>query len=497
MVLLIYAYYGPYFPLGIGSFGFFRFPYSRKSLFGCGWDPWHDLCNIFATYIIIFVVLGSFMEASGSGKVFVDLAYAITGKLTGGPGLASIITSALFGTVSGSAVANVVVDGVFTIPLMKRNGYPAYFAGAVEASASAGGQYMPPIMGAGAFLMAEMTSTPYLTVIKIAATPALLYFASVGVIIYLEAVKRGLKGMPSSELPNMMELLKEIHLLMPIPILIALLVFDISPFVAAFYTICASILLSWIRKDTRMGLFKIVRALENGGRASLSVGGTVGVIGIVIGITNLTGLANYFQQFITYFSFGSLFLLICWLIIAATFIGMGMPTTAAYVVMVILGVPALINMGIEPLTAHLMVFWMSVQSAVTPPVAIAAWAAAAIAKSDPWKTGYTSTKLASWIFLMPFLFAYTSILNVGWNFNFFMTVFAAIIALFAWGAAMEGQFFRPTSLMERIFLFIAALLLLHENLYTDAIGFGLFTVVIIVQTISITRKRKLRGPLPQ
>jgi TRAP-type uncharacterized transport system fused permease subunit len=245
-----------------------------------------------------------------------------------------------------------------------------------------------------------------------------------------------------------------------------------------------------------MGLAKIVKALENGARNSLSVGGTVGVIGIVIGITNLTGLANYFQTFVTYFSFGSLFLLIVWLTFAAIFVGMGMPTTPAYVVMVILGVPALIKLGVEPLTAHLMVFWMSVVSSVTPPVAIAAWAAAAIAKSDPWRTGYTSTKLASWIFLMPFLFAYTSILNVGWNSNFFMTVFAAVIAFLAWGAAMEGQFFRPTSYFERTFLFIAALFLLHENFYTDTIGFVFFGGVIIMQRVLIYRERKLSMPSP-
>jgi TRAP transporter 4TM/12TM fusion protein len=494
IVLLIYAYFGPYFPLGLGHAGFSVSRIAENLFLGAD-GILGMICNIFATYIIIFVVLGSFMEASGSGKVFVDLAYAITGKCTGGPGLASVITSALFGTVSGSAVANVVVDGVFTIPLMKRNGYPAYFAGAVEAATSTGGQYMPPIMGAGAFLMAEMTGTPYVQVIKIAATPALLYFASVGVIIYFEAVKRGLKGMPASELPKFKEVFKQIHLLMPIPILIALLVLDMSPFIAAFYTIGASVLLSWIRKDTRMGIAKIVGALENGARASLAVGGTVGVIGIVIGITNLSGLANYFQQFITSLAFGNLFLLIFWLLVAGTFIGMGMPTTAAYVVMVILGVPALIKMGVAPLTAHLMVFWISVLSSVTPPVAIAAWAGAAIARSDPWKTGYTATKLASWIYLMPFLFAYTSILKVGWNFNFFVTVFDCIIALIAWGTAMEGHLFRRTSLIERILLFIAAFSLLHESHVTDFFGVGLFALVVIIQRISIARERKWEMPV--
>jgi TRAP-type uncharacterized transport system fused permease subunit len=216
----------------------------------------------------------------------------------------------------------------------------------------------------------------------------------------------------------------------------------------------------------------------------------VGVIGIVVGVTNLTGLANYFQQFIIYLSGGHLFLLILLIIIAGLFIGMGLPTTPSYVVLVILGVPSLIKMGVAPLTAHLLVFWVAVQSAVTPPVALAAWAGAAIAKSDPWKTGWTATKLASWIYLMPFLFVYTSILNIGWNFNFILTVVDCLIALMAWGAALEGYLLKETSLFERICLFAGALGLLHEGIVTDVIGVSLFILVIVIQKISLARAGK-------
>jgi len=490
IVLLIYAYFGPYFPLGLGHSGF-SLSRIAEYLFLTSDGILGMICNIFASYILIFVILGSFMEVSGAGKMFVDLAYSITGKHTGGPGLASVITSALFGTISGSAVANVVVDGVFTIPLMKRLGYPPHFAGAVEAATSTGGQYMPPVMGAAAFLLAEISGTPYVEVIKVAAIPACLYFLSVGVIIYLEAVKRGLRGMPASELPQIRELMKEIHLLLPIPILIVLLAFDFTPFIAAFYSICSTVVLSWFRKDTRMGPKKIFEALVGGARSSLSVGATVGIIGIVIGVTNLTGLANYFQQFVIYLSGGHLFLLIFLIIIAGIFIGMGLPTTPSYVVLVILGVPSLIKMGVPTLTAHLLVFWVAVQSCVTPPVALAAWAAAAIAKSDPWKTGWTATKIASWIYLMPFLFVYTSILNVGWNFNFILTVIDCIIALMAWGAALEGYLFKETSLFERICLLAGALGLLHEGLITDIVGISLFIMVIVIQKISLSRAKKV------
>jgi TRAP transporter 4TM/12TM fusion protein len=487
IVLLIYAYFGPYFPLGLGHSGF-SLARIAESLFLSGDGILGSMTNIFASYILIFVILGAFMEVSGCGKVFVDLAYAITGRVTGGPALASVITSALFGTVSGSAVANVVVDGVYTIPLMKRMGYKPHFAGAVEAATSTGGQLMPPVMGAAAFLLAEISGTPYITVIKIAAIPACLYYAAVAVIIRLEAVKQNLQGLPASELPKFRDVFRELHLLLPVPILIVMLALDMTPFIAAFYTIIATIIVSWFRKETGMGPAKIIEALSEGARGAVSVGSIVGVLGIVMGVCSLTGLPNYFSQFVIYLSGGYLFSLVLLIIVAGLFIGMGLPTTPSYVILVILGVPALVKMGVEPLTAHMIALWIAVQSNVTPPVALAAIAAAAIAKSDPWKTGWEACRLASWIYLMPFLFVYTGILNVGWTLAFMTTVVTALFALVSWGGALTGYLFRPTTLFERLCLFASSLLLLGDGWMLDLSGISLLILVIVLQKVSLGKQ---------
>jgi TRAP-type uncharacterized transport system fused permease subunit len=265
---------------------------------------------------------------------------------------------------------------------------------------------------------------------------------------------------------------------------------DFTPFVAAFYAICATVIVSWLRRESRMGFSKIVTALAEGARSSITVGSIVGVLGIVMGTCSLTGLPNYFNQFVVLLSGGHLFLLICLIIIAGLFIGMGLPTTPSYVILVILAVPAMIKLGVAPLTAHLLAFWVAVQSNVTPPVALAAIAASAIAKSDPWKTGWAAAKLASWVYLMPFLFIYTSILNVGWNFNFILTVIDACIALVAWGAAFEGYLLKETAWYERVGLLAAALGLLHEGIATDIAGAAIFALVIVLQRVSIGRHRK-------
>lgn len=492
IVLVLYAYFGPYFPLGLGHSGF-SLSRIAESLFLSGDGILGSMTNIFASYILIFVILGAFMEVSGCGKAFVDLAYAITGRVTGGPALASVITSALFGTISGSAVANVVVDGVYTIPLMKRMGYKPHMAGAVEAATSTGGQLMPPVMGAAAFLLAEISGTPYIEVIKIAAIPACLYYASVAVIIRLEAVKLNLQGLPASELPKYRDIFRKLHLLLPIPILIVMLAFDMTPFIAAFYTIIATIIVSWFRRETGMGFSKILEALSEGARGAVAVGSIVGVLGIVMGVCSLTGLPNYFSQFVIYLSGGYLFLLTFLIILAGLFIGMGLPTTPSYVILVILGVPALVKMGVSPLTAHMVALWVAVQSNVTPPVALAAIAASAIAKSDPFRTGWEACRLASWIYLMPFLFIYTSILNVGWNTLFFTTILTSIIALVSWGGALTGFLLRKTTPFERGCLVVSALGLLREGLITDLIGVALLVLVVVLQKLSPGKG----APLPE
>ena len=279
------------------------------------------------------------------------------------------------------------------------------------------------------------------------------------------------------------------HLLLPVPILIVLLAFDMTPFIAAFYTIGLTIIVSWFRKETRMGFTKILEALSEGARGAVSVGSIVGVLGIVMGVCSLTGLPNYFSQFIIYLSGGYLFSLVLLIIVAGLFIGMGLPTTPSYVILVILGVPALVKMGVEPLTAHMIALWVAVQSNVTPPVALAAIAASAIAKSDPFKTGWEACRLASWIYLMPFLFIYTSILNVGWNYGFISTVVAALFALVCLGRGAHGipAAARPPSSSGQRSSSPRSLLL-HEGLITDMIGYVLLALVIVVQKISLGKR---------
>jgi TRAP transporter 4TM/12TM fusion protein len=303
----------------------------------------------------------------------------------------------------------------------------------------------------------------------------------VAVIVRLIAVKMALKGLPASELPKFRDVFRQLHLLLPIPILIVLLAFDMTPFIAAFYTIIATIIVSWFRKSTGMGFAKILEALSEGARGAVAVGSIVGVLGIVMGVCSLTGLPNYFSQFIIFLSGGYLFVLVLLIIFAGLFIGMGLPTTPSYVILVILGVPALVKMGVDPLTAHMIALWVAVQSNVTPPVALAAIAASAVAKSDPMKTGWEACRLASWIYLMPFLFIYTSILHVGWNYAFITTVIASVIALISWGGALTGFLLRRTTVFERVCLFVSALGLLHEGLITDLIGAALLGLVVVLQ----------------
>ena len=480
IVLLIYAYFGPYFPLGLGHSGF-SLPRIAESLFLSGDGILGSMTNIFASYILIFVILGPSWRCRAAGKP--SSISPMPGRVwRAGPGFGHHERPLRdrLGMRRGQRGRRRRLHD----PVMKRMGYKPHVAGAVEAATSTGGQLMPPVMGAAAFLLAEISGTPYIEVIKIAAIPACLYYASVAVIIRLEAIKLDLKGLPASELPKFGDVFRQLHLLLPIPILIVLLAFDMTPFIAAFYTIIATIIVSWFRKSTGMGFTKILEALSEGARVSVSVGSIVGVLGIVMGVCSLTGLPNYFSQFIIYLSGGYLFPLIVLIIVAGLFIGMGMPTTPSYVILVILGVPALIKMGVSPLTAHMVALWVAVQSNVTPPVALAAIAASAIAKSDPFKTGWEACRLASWIYLMPFLFIYTSILNVGWNYGFISTVVAAIIALVSWGGALTGFLFRKTTIFERICLLVSALGLLHEGLTTDIVGVALLVLVVVLQKVS-------------
>ncbi len=481
IIFLLYAYLGPYMPYVLKHSGYpiwriVEFSYiTNEGMLG-------QITNIFASYIFIFIIFGSFLEKSGLGELFVDSSLALTGHLTGGPGIVATLACGLMGMISGSPVANVVTTGAFTIPLMKRVGYSSEFSGAVCAAASTGGQYMPPVMGAAAFILAEFTGTPYLTVVLVSIIPAVLYFASVGLMVYLRAKKRGLTGIKKEELPSFGNVLKRIYLFLPIVVIIYLMVKGYSPFYAACWGTIITVFLSWFSPRTFMSPKTILQCLAAGAKSSLPVGALAGCLGVILAMSLLTGLPSLLSGALTKLSFGSLPLLIFWLIVCGYIIGMGLPATPAYLILSLFGVPALTKLGLAPLTAHLIVFWVAVSSVITPPVALASMAAASISGGNFYTTGFMSVKLGSWLFLMPYLFVYTPLLMPdGFTFEVGVSVVTAIGGLIAWAAAVESYLLKPTITLERLLLFAASLMLLYAGRGSDLGGIAILLLVVANQ----------------
>jgi len=405
--MLCYAYFGPYFPEVIAhrGFGFERLSnalyLSTNGVFGV-------MANVLATYVILFIFFGAFLHKSGAGKFFIDLPMALAGKTVGGPAKVAVIASGLFGSVSGSAIANTVSTGAFTIPLMKRAGFKPHVAGAIEPSASIGGMFMPPIMGAGGFLMAELTETPYAYIMMIAVFPALLYFFSVFCMIHFEAKKHNIQGLTEDNLEHWTVVLKrEWYFSLPLVIITILMIMGRSPGYSAFWATISCIGISWVRKETRMGPKEIWEAILTGARNTLIIGATLGVIGIIVGTISLTGIGLKFSDIIISLANGNLLLAMGLVAIASLVLGMGVPVTAAYLITAVLAVPPLTEMGVVLIAAHMIVYWFSQDSNITPPVCVAAYAGAAIAGSDPWKTGWTAFKFAKLLYVVPLLFAFT------------------------------------------------------------------------------------------
>ena len=405
--MLCYAYFGPYFPEVIAhrGFGFERLSnalyLSTNGVFGV-------MANVLATYVILFIFFGAFLHKSGAGKFFIDLPMALAGKTVGGPAKVAVIASGLFGSVSGSAIANTVSTGAFTIPLMKRAGFKPHVAGAIEPSASIGGMFMPPIMGAGGFLMAELTETPYAYIMMIAVFPALLYFFSVFCMIHFEAKKHNIQGITEGNMDHWTVVLKrEWYFSLPLVIITVLMIMGRSPGYSAFWATLSCIGISWVRKETRMGPREIWEAILTGARNTLIIGATLGVIGIIVGTISLTGIGLKFSDIIISLANGNLLLAMGLVAIASLILGMGVPVTAAYLITAVLAVPPLAEMGVVVIAAHMIVYWFSQDSNITPPVCVAAYAGAAIAGADPWKTGWTSFKFAKLLYVVPLLFAFT------------------------------------------------------------------------------------------
>jgi len=407
IAMFLYGYLGPHFPEIIAHRGFgierlcTALYITTNGVFGV-------MANVLATYVILFIFFGAFLHKSGAGRFFIDFPLALAGRTTGGPAKVAVIASAFFGSVSGSAIANTVSTGAFTIPLMKRAGFKPHVAGAIEPAASIGGMFLPPVMGAGGFLMAELTETSYAYIMMIAIFPALLYFFSVFCMIHFEAKKQGLKGIEDDEFPHWKEVLKkQWYFSMPLVIITILMIMGKSPGFAAFWATLTCIAVSWVKKETRMGPKQIWEAILTGANNTLIIGATLGVIGIIVGTISLTGVGLKFSDIIISLANGNLLAAIFLVALASLVLGMGVPVTAAYLITAVLAVPPLMDMGVPLLCAHMIVYWFSQDSNITPPVCVAAYAGAAIAGSDPWKTGWTAFKFAKLLYVMPILFAFT------------------------------------------------------------------------------------------
>lgn len=493
LVFLLQLRYGAYLPGILAHKGFtwiriLEFTYcTMEAIFGV-------IAETFATYVFPFLIFGAFLRRSGGGDFFVNVACAFTRRVAGGPAIAAVVGSGFFGSISGSPVANVVGTGTFTIPLMKKVGYPPHVAGAVEAAASTGGQFMPPVMGAGAFIMATLTETPYARIMVHAAVPAVFYFLAVGVMVYLEAKRRGFGCLPPEDVPDPKTTLREgWYHIASVVIIVTLMLMGYSPFFAAFWASIAVIGCSFLNKKTMMGPARLYEALVDAGQGSLSVGATAGTLGVIMGGITLAGLGVKFSAMVLSLSQGILFLAIALVMVIGTVVGMGLPTTPSYIVMATLAAPALVKLGVPMLPAHLLVFWMAMSSNVTPPVCVAAYAGASIAGSDPMKTGFTALKYSLFLYILPFTFAYfPAIMLMGPVSAVVGTVASYAGGVVAFCSAVQGYFVRPCAVVERLVLAVASLCLFIPGLATDLAGLVLMAGVGLAQVRRSRAQRLLR-----
>jgi TRAP transporter 4TM/12TM fusion protein len=476
----------------------YRMYYTSEGLFG-------PIATISSTYVFMFILFAAFLLKSGAGDFIVDVSSAVAGKYTGGTGHVAVFSSALMGTISGSAVANTVSTGSITIPMMKKAGFKGTFAAAVEAAASTGGQIMPPIMGAGAFIMAQMTHIPFVTIISVSVLPAILYFASIAFYINIHAKENNIKGEDNNI--KILPILREgFHFIIPLSTLVGLLVYGFTPTYAAGIAIIAIILSSYLTKNKRMGLKEILEALALGSQNMVVTGVLLIAVGIIVGVINISGVGITFSQLIMEWSGNSLLIAIVLIALASLVLGMGLPVTASYVVLSVLSAPALVGLMLSPemaalvnagieipeaamylLSAHLIIFWLSQDSNLTPPVCLAAFAAAAIAKTPPMKTGLVSWKIGKGMYIIPLLFAFTPLINGNWFERFEVFTFA-MFGIMCFSIVMEGYWDKKMSILERLVYAISAVLLLLQDSIlgfetyfapiqnTHILGFAIFAV---------------------
>lgn len=490
LTFLGYALFGHLIP---GSLGHRQYDVARivEHLFLTSEGIYGVCIYVTATFVFMFILLGAFLNVTGGAQSFIDLAFALTGKYRGGPAKAAVVASGLMGTISGSSFANVAGTGTFTIPLMKSVGYKNEFAGGVEAASSSGGQIMPPIMGAAAFIMAEMTGVPYGKLIIHAAIPAVLYYVSVFLMVDIEAAKMGLSGLTKDKLPRMLAVLKNGGFLLLAPLsIVYMLLAGYSPIKASYMAVMLVIVASFMRKATRMNLKKFIEALELGARGALSVIAACAVAGIIVGCVTLTGLGLKFADLIVALAHGQLYLALLLTMIASIIMGMGMPTTALYIILGSMVAPALVKMNVPIVAAHLFIFYFGCMASVTPPVALSSYLAAAIAKGDSVRTALNGLKLASSAFILPFIFTLSpelllidttpvkAIIGTG----------SAILGVVALASCLENYLFGELQIYQRLLVGIAALTLMFPGWSTDIVGLGIIVAISVIQVISNKKK---------
>lgn len=480
---LAYAFLGPYLPGALAHRGLSleqlvsHLYFTTEGIFGIP-------LGVSATFIFLFILFGAYLESTGLGHFFIDLANALAGWARGGPAKVAVLSSGLMGTVSGSSVANVAGTGAFTIPMMKKLGYKKDFAGAVEAAASTGGQLMPPVMGAAAFLMAEFVGVPYLDIVKAAAIPALLYFTGIWLGVHFEARRDKLEGIPRSQLPKIGKILRERgHLALPLIAIVYLLVTGFTPMRAALWAIILSIAASALRKSTRMRFKDILQGLEMGARGALGVLVACAAAGIIIGMVTKTGVGLKLASALLGMAGGMLLPTMFFTMITSIILGMGVPTTANYVITSTIAAPALVQMGVPILAAHMFVFYFGIIADVTPPVALAAYAGAAISGGNPLKTGVNASKLAIAAFIIPYIFVFSpQLLMIDASVESLITVaVTSLIGMVGLSSSMIGYLIGKLSWLDRLVMFVGGILMISPGLITDIAGFVMMAVIILKQ----------------
>ncbi|XKG62363.1 TRAP transporter permease [Mesobacillus maritimus] len=485
-IFLLYNFLGSFIPgiFGHGGFSVNRVIdylfYGSEGVFGIA-------IGVSATFVFLFILFGAFLSRSGFSQFINDFALTIAGRSPGGPAKVAVIASSLMGMINGSALANVATTGTLTIPLMQKNGYKARFAAAVEAVASTGGQFAPPIMGAAGFVMAEYLGVSYTVVMVAAIIPAILYYLTLIMVVHFEAKRLGLKGLSKENIPKAMDVIKKQgHLSLPLIVLMGLLFMGYTPLYAAVFSIIACVVASWLRKETRMGLKEIILALEEGAKGAVGVAVACAVIGVIIGTVSLTGLGLNFGYAVMNYTNDSLLIAGLLVMLMSIILGMGVPGVAAYIIVATVGTPVLINLGVSPLAAHLFVLIYACLSNITPPVALASYVAAGIAGANQNQVSLTAVKLGLTGFILPFFFIFNPALLLGANpySESIIPAITAIIGCVSLAAGLQGWLMMKASIIQRMMLTIVGILMIAPGSLTDYIGIGLLGIVVAWQWVS-------------